>query len=313
MDIRFLHLLKLLCLLYLIGMRHRALQWILSGVLTGAGVTAFSATNTNSVVVPFKHERGHVMLGARLNGGPQVSLMVDTGYGVNMLHPDLVQQIGLNRRGKVTIVGIGGEEDADMFEGAVLDFGGLTYVPRRVAALPSDRERSRRRDGVLGAGFFRRFVVAIDAKTSTITLHEPKTFEYAGTGEVLPITFRRDTPIIEASVVLTNGQAVAAKFELDTGCDGDLCLASDFVAAHKLADTGTGRRSRRSGVGGGRGIISGTVPEVRLGGLKVAKPNASFFLEGSPADAGMAGHIGWDLLRRFKVIVDYEHKRLILE
>ena len=153
----------------------------------------------------------------------------------------------------------------------------------------------------------------IDSKKGKITLSEPKSFEYAGTGEVLPITFRRDTPIVDASIVLTNGQVVPAKFEVDTGCDGDMCLASDFVKVHKLADGDGGRRSHRSGVGGGRGTISGTVPEVRLGRLSVTKPNASFFLEGSPADPGMAGHIGWDLLRRFKVIVDYEHKRLILE
>jgi len=289
-----------------------ALQWKMALILGGCA-TGLAATNTNSVVLPFNHERGHVMLAARLNDSQQVSLMVDTGYGMNMLHPDLVEQIGLRRRGKVTIVGIGGEEDADMYEGAVLNFGRLTYAPRRVAALPSDRERSRRRDGVLGSGFFRRFVVEIDSKTTTITLHEPKSFEYSGTGEVLPITFRRDTPIIEGSIVLTNGQAVPARFELDTGCDGGLCLGSDFVAEHKLSDTEGTRRSRRSGIGGGRGTMSGTVPELRLGRLKVAKPGASFFLEGSPADPGMAGHIGWDVLRRFKVIVDYEHRRLILE
>jgi len=290
------------------------LQWITAAcTFFSACPATFSATNTNSVVIPFKHERGHVMVGARLNGDHQVSLMVDTGYGLTMLHPDLVDQLGLRRRGKVTIVGIAGEEDADMFEGAMLDFGGLTYAPRRVAALPSDRERSRRRDGVLGSGFFRRFVVAIDSKASAVTLHEPSSFEYTGTGEIIPLTFRRDTPIMEASLVLTNGQTVPARFELDTGCDGALCLGSDFVAAHNLTDTTTRPRSRRSGIGGGRGIVSGTVPELRLGKLKVAKPSASFFIEGSPADSGLAGHIGWDALRPFKVIIDYERKRLILE
>ena len=293
-------------------MLNRALQWV-TAVCLGTSPAAFPATNTNSVVIPFKHERGHVMLPARLNHGPQVSLMVDTGYGLSMLHPDLVDDLDLRRRGKVTIVGIGGEEDADMFEGAVLDFGGLTYTPRRVAALPSDRERSRRRDGVLGSGFFRRFVVEISAKDGTITLHEPASFEYAGPGEVLPLTFRRDTAIIEASLVLTNGQTVSGKFELDTGCDGGLCLGSDFVAANNLTEAAGTRRSRRAGVGGGRGIVSGTIPELRLGKVKVPKPSASFFLDGSPAESGMAGHIGWDALRPFKVIIDYERKRLILE
>lgn len=297
----------------------RGLQFgVVLGMSVGTAVCAENAREpasaaTNSLVLPFKHERGHIMVSARLNGGQQVSLMVDTGYGMIMLHPELAEQLGLRRRGKVTIVGIGGEEDADMYEGVVFDFGGLTYAPRRVAALPSERERSRRRDGVLGAGFFRRFVVEIDSKAKTVALHEPASFEYKGQGEVLPLTFRRDTPVVEASIVLTNGQAIPAKFELDTGCDGGLCLASDLVAAHKLNETDGVRRSRRSGIGGGRGIVSGTVPELRLGRLKVAKPSASFFTEGSPADPGMAGHIGWDVLRQFKVVIDYERKRLILE
>lgn len=334
-------------------MMNRMLQWITAaGFIAATASSAFSATNansprgnglqtdasqrsgdrpyTNSVTIPFKEERGHVMLGARLNGGQQVSLMVDTGYGLTMLHPDLVEQLGLRRRGKVTIVGIGGEEDADMFEGAVLDLGGLSYSPRRVAALPSDRERSRR-DGVLGSGFFRRFVVEIDPRRSTVTLHEPASFQYPlqsplqsrdregadsqsnpNTTAIIPLTFRRDTPVLEASIVLTNGQTVPGKFELDTGCDGGLCLASDFVAAHNLTDI-SGRKSRRAGIGGGRGIVSGTVPELRLGALKVTKPSASFFMDGSPADPGMAGHLGWDALRHFKVIIDYERRRLILE
>lgn len=293
-------------------MLRRGLQFGL-GFCVIALVAAAPAAETNAVVLPFKYERGHIMVSARLNDGEMISLMVDTGYGMNMLHPDLAEKLGLRRRGKVTIVGIGGEEDADMYEGVVLDFGGLRYTPRRVAALPSDRERSRRRDGVLGSGFFRRFVVQIDSSAKTVALHEPATFNYQGKGEVLPLTFRRDTPIVEGSIALTNGQVVSAKFELDTGCDGGLCLGSDFVAAHKLNDTEGARRGRRSGIGGGRGTVSGTVPELRLGRLKVVKPSASFFVEGSPADAGLAGHIGWDVLQRFGVIIDYERKRLILE
>ena len=76
-----------------IGMLNRMLQWTAAALL-GASPAAFSATNTtNYVVIPFKHDRGHVMLGCRLNGGQTVSLMVDTGYGMIMLHPDLVEPV----------------------------------------------------------------------------------------------------------------------------------------------------------------------------------------------------------------------------
>ena len=67
MDIRFPLFAQSPVLTIFIGMRNRALQWALS-VLVGTGTTAFSATNTNSVVLPFKHERGHIMLGGRLWG-----------------------------------------------------------------------------------------------------------------------------------------------------------------------------------------------------------------------------------------------------
>ena len=43
------------------------------------------------------------------------------------------------------------------------------------------------------------------------------------------------------------------------------------------------------------------------------KPQTDFFLEGSPVDAGLAGHIGIGALNRFKVIFDYSRRQMILE
>jgi hypothetical protein len=46
----------------------------------------------------------------------------------------------------------------------------------------------------------------------------------------------------------------------------------------------------------------------------VAKPEANFFTEGSPVDDGLAGHIGWNVLRTFDVVIlDYSRRRMILE
>jgi hypothetical protein len=50
-----------------------------------------------------------------------------------------------------------------------------------------------------------------------------------------------------------------------------------------------------------------------MGKLSVRKPSTNFFVEGSPADPGFAGHIGWDALQHFKVVIDYQRNRLILE
>jgi predicted aspartyl protease len=244
-------------------------------------------------------------------GDTNLSFLLDTGYGMTMLRADHAASLGLQRRGSMTIVGIAGEAQADVFEGPSFEVGGKTWKPRRVAALATSEGRSRRRDGILGSAFFRTFVVEIDPKAKTITLHEPAQFKYAGAGEVLPMRFQGSTPIVSSAVVLTNGSEVKADFEIDTGCTGGLCIGKHFVEAHELVPIG--RETERRGVGGGARTRGGHVPSLRLGKVTIDKPSADFFLEGSPADPPLAGHIGADVLNNFRVIFDYSRKQMILE
>jgi hypothetical protein len=264
-----------------------------------------------SEVLPFEVQRGHIMVTATTTNSEPLRLMVDTGYGINMINPAMADKLGLRRVGSMTIVGIAGEERADTFAGLVLNLGKFTYEPRRVAALPNE---SRRRDGVLGAGFFRRFVVELNPTNKTMTLHDPDAFDYSGIGTVIPMTFRRDTPIIDAVMGLNATQTVSGRFEIDTGCDGGICVGSDFVKANQLLNYAKrNQEGSRSGVGGSARTVAGAIGYLQLGSLRVAKPQTQFFTEGSPVDAGLAGHIGWDALRRFKVTFDYSRRRLILE
>ena len=255
------------------------------------------------------------MVPARVNGSNALSLLLDTGYGLTMLHPDHVEAFSLKRTGRITIVGIAGEEPAGVFEGPNFDFGGVIWKPRRVAALSAGNEgRSRRRDGILGSSFFRRFVVEINSRNKTLTLHEPDDYVYSGPGEILPLTFKSTTPIVEVSVRLPDSSEVKAQMEIDTGCEGALCLGKHFVEAHQLAPTNNpARTAGRVGVGGSMRTRPGHLPQLYLGKIAIEKPSASFFLEGSPTDPPIAGHIGWELLRDFKVIFDYSRKRMVLE
>ena len=184
-----------------------------------------------------------------------------------------------------------------------------------MAALPASYQRHwRKRDGVLGAGFFKRFVVEIDPKAKRVVLREPGTFRYAGEGQVIPFTIKEATPIVEGAILLPGREPVRGRFEIDTGCDGGLCLGSDFVVANQLVESsGATRSSGRSGVGGDTQTKIGRVAKFRLGSQMIEKPLTNFFLEGSPVGDGLAGHVGMEVFRRFKVIFDYSRERLILE
>jgi len=292
------------------------------GLVAGLGLSSLRAAEvaTNppaaSVRIDIEFRRGDLILPLTVNGPEhKLRFKLDTGFGVTTVHPDLVDSLGLRRIGSLTVVGIAGEERATTYAGADFDLGGATYSPRRVATIPSDAQRRRReRDGILGAGFFRRFVVELDPVQRTLTLHEPRQFEYTGKGEVIPLSFRRDTPIVEAAINFTNRDSVRARFEIDSGCDGELCLGHDFVETNGLDHApDSASTESRYGVGGSVETRNGVLPQFQLGNLKLDKLPASFFLTGSPVDDGLAGHIGLNTLRKFRVIFDYSRRRMILE
>jgi hypothetical protein len=277
---------------------------------------AESPTNSprSSVRLPFEFRHGSVIVRARVNA-TELSFKLDTGFGVTTIHPDLVETLQLKRAGSLTIIGIAGREPAGWFTGATFDFEGATYSPRRVAVIPSDAEsRHRNRDGILGAGFFRRFVVELDPAGRSVTLHDPGQFQYAGPGEIIPLKFPKDTPVVEAAVHFAHRPPVRARFEIDSGCDGALCLGHDFVAANRLEEaTNAVANDARQGVGGSVHTRPARLHQFQLGKATLDDLPANFFLEGSPVDDGLAGHIGMGVLRRFKVIFDYSRKRMILE
>jgi predicted aspartyl protease len=293
----------------------RFLTLITPVALTLMSASAQTNPPTALAEVPLKSRNGDLLVETRINGSEPLLFKLDTGFGITTINPNRVESLHLERVGQMTIVGIAGEEQADTYANAVFDFGGATYSPRRIASLPSDaRRRWRKRDGIIGEGFFRRFVVEIDVAKQRIRLFEPKTFEYNGSGEILPISFKKDTPIIEATIKPEGRDAITGRFEIDTGCDGELCVGKDFVTSnHLLEDSNAGLNDTRRGVGGGAEIREGTLSELRIGKLIVKKPSANFFLEGSPAGEGQAGHIGLGVLERYKMIFDYARNRLILE
>ncbi len=274
-----------------------------------------TGADTNAVVLPYQLRQGHIMVPAAVQGlSNTLSLMLDTGYGMTMLHPARARDAGLARAGRgVTIIGIAGEERADTYDGPVFDFLGRTWKPRRIAALSDDGAgRGRRRDGILGSGFFRRFVVRLQPARRTVELIEPDAFEYAGDGEILPLDFRSSTPNVEATLRFADGRETKVTLEIDTGCDSALCIGQHFVREHGLGDV-AGNEGGRFGVGGTRRVKESRFAELRLGKTSISKPRANLFLEGSPSDPPLAGHIGWDLLDPFRVTFDYPRRRMILE
>ncbi|HSU57538.1 MAG TPA: pepsin/retropepsin-like aspartic protease family protein [Candidatus Dormibacteraeota bacterium] len=278
-------------------------------------LSASAETNLARVLaeVPIKTTHGDLLVQTRVNGSEPLSFKLDTGFGITVINPNRVDGLNLEKAGEMTIIGIAGKEKADVYRGATFEFGNLKYEARRVAALPSEaRRRWRNRDGILGAGFFRKYVVELDVPKHRMRLFAPDQFVYNGAGDMISISFKKDTPIVDATIVAPGNGPISGRFEIDTGCDDCVCLGHEFVSANHLVDEDAGTETRH-GVGGSADIKSGHLAELRLGKQTIKQPTANFFLDGSPAGEGQAGHIGLGVLERYRVILDYSRLQMILE
>jgi hypothetical protein len=289
------------------SMTSPALAFLFGSILLSSAADSLVAT------VPVKQQHNRILLMGKINEKGPYTLLLDSACTVPTLHPTLVDELALEASGRVRIQGIAGLERAPTYRNVVIDLGEAQYKPRRVASVPSEREHSRRRDGVIGSGFLETFVVEYRPKEKVLKLHSPATFEYQGKGESIQFRLREEIPVIEASLQLPNGSTLKGEFEVDTGCDSGVCLGEHFIREHNLVEDLAGKKSEKFGIGGKVDTLDARIPVFRIAGREFKNAQADLFLDGSPVDAPLAGHIGMGVLGRTSFILDYARKRIILE
>ncbi|MGZ8901602.1 MAG: aspartyl protease family protein [Limisphaerales bacterium] len=278
-----------------------------------AGFVSAAAEDSLVATIPIKLHHHRIILDARLNDSGPHTFLLDTGCTIPTLHPKLVDELMLEPSGRVRINGIAGVERAPTYRNVSFQLGKAHYKPRRVASIPSERDHSRRRDGVIGSGFFETFVIEIRSRDKIVKLHSPDNFKYSGQGEVVSFRLREEIPVIEGSIELKDGSRLSGEFELDTGCDSGICLGEQFVKEHSLVKKFKGKESEKFGVGGSVETVDVKIPIFRIGGKEFKDAQADLFLDGSPVDQPLIGHVGMGVFGRASVIFDYARKRVIIE
>jgi membrane-associated protease RseP (regulator of RpoE activity) len=104
---------------------------------------------------------------------------------------------------------------------------------------------------------------------------------------------------------------------LDLGSGGSLVLMSPIVSEHKLLDNGM-KTIKAIGVGGAGGQSFGQIGRVRslqIGKFTIANPLTLFSEDkaGAMASRSLVGNIGQFIASKFRLFLDYNHSRIILE
>ena len=275
------------------------------------------------IVIPFELVTRHIVVKVRIDNSRPLSFVFDTGDKVGIVDTRVATELGLKLEGEVHIGGAGsGTLPGSFVKGASWTLHGLEGFSQPLTlAIPLDRLAAKSGhdfDGIIGSDFIKRFVVEVDYQKQVLRLHDRDQFSYSGPGESVPIQLSgQGHPYIEGEVTPVGGKPIKGKFVLDLGSGGSLALLSPFVADNNLLGNGL-KTIKAIGVGGAGGQSNGQIGRIaslKIGRFNIANPLTLFSQDKSGAMASRAGigNIGQQIAGKFKVFLDYNHDRIILE
>ena len=186
-----------------------------------------------------------------------------------------------------------------------------------MAAAPMNAPPGFEFDGIIGYDFIKAFVVEIDYQKKTLTLRDPAQYVYRGKGDVISLNLaNRKTPLIRTIFRVNKQPAFPANLELDSGADNAFLLNSPAVKKQRLLATFKNAiQSTANGAGGKQSRVIVRFRSAKFGRFIIKNPPVALSLDkvGAGAATDNDGVIGGEVLRRFKVIIDYSRQRMILE
>jgi hypothetical protein len=274
-------------------------------------------TGQSALNIPFEFEFNQIVLRVRVNNSAPLRFMFDTGAGISLLSTRKAADLKLKQVDTVKATGVGGSLEGSLANGVSLSVPGVAVLNQRLALLPLDVPFCEGKDieGIIGYDFIKEFVVEIDYETRTLSLFDPSNYRYKGHGKEFPLILK-GTPRVHAHIALPGRPAIEGLFEIDTGSDGVLTINSPFVNRQKLVSALTAQVANLDrGLGGESKRIDARLGYLQLGSFKINAPLVGLSIDsvGAMAAADNDGPIGNEIMRRFKVTIDYSRQRMMLE
>jgi hypothetical protein len=260
---------------------------------------------------------GVILLRAQLQGFPDsLNFILDTGSGGISLDSTTCVKLKLTPvASDKTIVGIAGIRQVKFVYNQTLHLNGLTVDSLNfhvndyeiLSSVYGDKV-----DGIIGYSFFSRYIVKVDYDSSKVYIYSRGTFKYPKGGYMLRPIFA-GLPIQSARV--SESRDVSSRFYFDTGAGLCVLLSSDFVSDSTLLEPGQKIfLTQAEGLGGKANMRLTTVKEVKLGPYRFRRVPTYIFDDQYNVTSypNLGGLLGNDILRRFNVILNYDHKDIYL-
>ena len=289
------------------------------------GPFTFTKAKRQHTTLNFQVQRNLLVVKLRLNGAGPFNFLLDSGVGTSIItSPELADSLLLPKKEYFRVIGVGGSDtgllayqtDSVRVEvpGAVAQH--MSWLVLSEDVLNLSGYVGIPISGILGSELFRSFVVTIHSDLASLVLTDPATYR-APRGKrwsSLPLSLENNKAYFTTPVQLTDSLTMPLKLVLDTGASHALSLELD-------SDPRLTGPTRRLPTDLGRGLTGtvrgflGRVPTLHLGryvmrSVLTSYPDAVDVHR--RVDVPRNGNIGYELLKRFSLVIDYPHRRLLL-
>ena len=290
-----------------------------------AGPFGFDQPRRQNVRIPIQLHRNLLVVKAKVNGTGPYNFLLDSGVGISIMTAStLADSLGLKHGQQFRVVGAGGLDSgllAYQTDSVSVTMPGvvaphMTWLVLSEDVLNLSGYVGVPIHGIMGSELFRSFVVTLRPQLDYLLLSDPATYRTPkGKGWAsIPLTLENNKAYFTAPVQFTDSLTLPLKLVLDTGASHALSLEMDsdprlVAPARRLpADLGRGLTGTVHG-------FLGRVAALHLGryvlrSVLTSYPDAADVHH--RIDVPRNGNIGYELLKRFTLVIDYPHQRLLL-
>lgn len=277
-----------------------------------------------STTLQFELIDDHIVLPVTINESEPLKFVLDSGAAATViLESRGTQKLSLQMAGELPVSGVGNGEDpraffvkdTDISLGSVrLEGLSAVYLPLSSVPFFADLDEVYF-DGVIGAPFFERFVIAIDYDRQLISFSEPGQMEAirqqdGADWQALPLQVQSGLPYLVTWIDTGREQPVAVKLLVDTGFRGPVSVTPE---THEDIDEPIEYFSSVSqGLSGDVESRVAVAEYLKIGRFQLENLPVSYSLSGGESDHGSNGLLGNEVLSHFNLVFDYPNERLFL-
>lgn len=285
----------------------------------------FDNPRKKSMTIDFKSASNLIIIPVTINNSDTLNFILDTGVRFPIITElPFVNKLNLNYLMPIQVKGLGEGEELTAYRSGnnTITIDGLTARNQEVQMIIDENFQISHMlglpvHGLIGFNLFKDYVVEIDYLNEKITLNKPEYFKYNDKKKdiILPLHFDGNKPFVRTSIVTDNMEEVPVKLLIDTGASDALWLSKNsdqrINLPQKHVETFLGR-----GLSGDLYGVKGRIDGIWVGPLVLPKPIVAFpnsdLIDQLVTRNDRNGTIGAEILRRFKVTMDYHNSRMTL-